>query len=348
MPKILVTGTAGFIGYNLVRHLSDIGFDAIGMDNLSAHPVNNFKYERLASLGFNKQGIEYNKPAAAGNYKFIHLDLNDSPNLNKLFEQQRFDFVLHLAAQTGVRNSVENPLLYIDNNIRGFCSLLEACKKYTVKNVIYSSSSSVYGLSDKYPFEENQPTDFPMSVYAASKKSGELLAHVYSSLYGIATTGLRFFTVYGPWTRSDMAVYLFIKAIYNGTPITLFNKGNMFRDFTYVDDVAKAVSLLISKLDNPQELKGNKIPYEILNIGNQTPVKVIELISTIEKALNRKAIIDTKPLQAGDMLKTFADTDKLYRSINYRPGTSVETGIQKTVSWYLKFTEQCKKTSSYL
>ena len=331
MKKILITGAAGFIGYHMVKHLSKQGMEVIGLDNISPFPEYNFKKERLSNIGISIGELSYGKMVDAQNHQFIKLDLNDSKNLYNLFEKHNFDFVLHLAAQTGVRYSVENPLLYIDNNVRAFCSLLECCKSFPVKNVFYSSSSSVYGLNESYPFKETEPTDLPLSVYAASKKSDELLAHSYSCLYKLPTTGLRFFTVYGPWTRTNMAVFLFIKAIHNKTPINLFNNGEMYRDFTYVGDVAQAINCLMN-IPN-----GNSIdtPFEIYNVGNQTPVKTIELISKIEMTLGEKAIINTKPLQVGDMIKTYADTSKLYKKIHFKPDTSLNKGIELTVKWYL-------------
>ncbi|MFH1320946.1 MAG: NAD-dependent epimerase/dehydratase family protein, partial [Bacteroidota bacterium] len=232
MSKILITGTAGFIGFNLTKHLTDSGYEVIGLDNINPYPEVNIRYSRLNQLGFDRDKLEYNKLVRSGNYQFIKLDLNDSVNLQKLFNKHRFEIVLHLAAQTGVRYSVKKPMLYIDNNIRAFCSLLECCKVQDIRHFIFFSSSSVYGTNNKFPYNEYEPTDFPVSVYAASKKSVELMAHTYSFLYKIPTIGLRFFTVYGPWTRADMAVFLFIKAIHEGNKITLFNQGNMFRDFT--------------------------------------------------------------------------------------------------------------------
>ncbi|HIA36166.1 MAG TPA: NAD-dependent epimerase/dehydratase family protein [Flavobacteriales bacterium] len=340
MKRILITGAAGFIGYHMVRHLSNQGMEVVGLDNIIPFPEHNFKNERLKALGLNVENLSYGKTVNSKTHQFIKLDLNDSKKLELLFKKNHFDFVLHLAAQTGVRYSVENPLLYIDNNVRAFCSLLECCKNFPVKNVFYSSSSSVYGLNESYPFKETEPTDLPLSVYAASKKSDELLAHSYSCLYKLPTTGLRFFTVYGPWTRTNMAVFLFIKAIYNKTPINLFNNGEMYRDFTYVGDVAQAISCLI---DIPY-VNNRDTPFEIYNVGNQTPVKTIELISTIEKAFGKKAIINTKPLQVGDMIKTYADTSKLYKKINFKPDTNIKKGIDLTVKWYLNHIEKCEKT----
>ncbi|MBL4577858.1 MAG: GDP-mannose 4,6-dehydratase [Flavobacteriales bacterium] len=346
MNKVLVTGAAGFIGSYLSIHLSQRGMSVVGLDSISEQNRHNFKYERLAQMGFPKSSLSYGTLLESKSIKFIQLDLNDLDKLKQLFEEEQFDYVLNLAAQTGVRYSVTNPLLYIDNNIKAFCSLMEVCKEFPLKNVIYSSSSSVYGSNEIYPFKENEATHLPLSVYAATKKSDELIAHAYSSLYQMPTTGLRFFTVYGPWTRTNMAVYLFIKAINEGTPITLFNNGEMYRDFTYVGDVATSISRIIEQEIIP---KGNKknAPYDIFNIGHQEPVKISELIFTIEQALDKTAIIDAQPLQAGDMVKTFADTDKLYQRIGYKPGTTLKEGINKTVEWYLKFIEQCEKTYSY-
>ena len=335
-----ITGTAGFIGFNLAKHLTDKGYEVIGLDNINPYPEINIKLARLAQLGFNENELEYNKLVSSGNYQFIKLDLNDSGNLQKFFKEHRFEKVIHLAAQTGVRYSIKSPLLYIDNNIRAFCSLLECCKNQNISHLIYSSSSSVYGTNEKIPYAEHENSDFPLSVYAASKKSVELIAHAYSSLYKIPTTGLRFFTVYGPWTRADMAVFLFMKAIREGKQITLFNEGNMYRDFTYVEDVVKAINALLDKFEKKEYINENNVPFQIFNVGNHDPIKIIELITTIEKALSKNAIIENKPLQAGDMLKTFADTNKLYDFINYRPNTDLKAGIEKTVEWYKRYIEK--------
>ncbi len=328
----------------MMRFLRDQSIEVVGLDNLSPLPKHDFKLHRLSSLNFDVDKIEYNVPLHADQSTFINLDLNDEKKLRNFFDNHEFDFVLHLAAQTGVRYSVEQPLAYIDNNIRAFCSLLECCKESSVKNVLYSSSSSVYGLSNSYPFEEDAPTHHPLSVYAVTKKADELLAHSYSSLYALPTTGLRFFTVYGPWTRIDMAVYLFIKAINDGTSIKLFNNGEMYRDFTYVGDVAKAIKLLMLKMHEDSQQEEIGVPYKIFNVGHEHPIKIMDLITTIEEALGKKAIIEERPIQAGDMIKTLANTSKLYKEINYIPDTNLKTGIEKTVKWYL---EKCEKIYSY-
>jgi len=348
MSRILVTGTAGFIGFNLAKHLSDQGLDVIGLDNLSASPDSDIKYARLAQLGFNENEVEYNELIGNGNCRFIMLDLNDDKNLNKLFEEQRFTKVIHLAAQTGVRHSVENPLLYIDNNVRAFCSLLECCKNHGTEHFTYASSSSVYGAQDKFPFDERDSTDAPLSVYAASKKSNELIAHAYSSLYGLPTLGLRFFTVYGPWARTDMAVYLFMKAIDDGTAITLFNDGTMYRDFTYVDDVVNTIGKLIDNSATLDLKDDGGIPFQIFNVGNNKPVMIIDLIKEIEKVLKKQALIQNKPLQPGEMLKTFADTAKLHQYIDYVPDTDLSEGIAKTAKWYTRYKKQWARTVSSL
>jgi len=337
MSKILVTGTAGFIGFNLVKHLSDKGLDVIGLDSLSSLPESHIKDSRLKELNFDLDDIKYNVLLVSGSYQFIKLDLNDDDKLNTFFKEHRFTHIIHLAAQTGVRYSVENPLRYIDNNVRAFCSLLECCQKYGVEHVTYASSSSVYGVLDKFPFDEQESTDSPLSLYAATKKSNELIAHAYSSLYKMPTVGLRFFTVYGPWARTDMAVYLFMKAIDDETAISLFNNGTMYRDFTYVDDVVQTIDKIYTQSLDSSAPNDNEIPFQIFNVGNNTPVKVIELISEIEKALGKKAIIENKPLQAGDMLKTFADIDKLYSFIDYKPETLLAEGIKKTTKWYKSY-----------
>ena len=351
--KILVTGTAGFIGYHLAKKLLECGHEVVGLDNINDYYDQRVKYGRLQRGGIVKnledgENIEYNKLITSSNnpiYKFIKLNLEDRENINKLFEEEKFDKVINLAAQAGVRYSLTNPLAYIDSNILGFVNILEACRHNNIKGLAYASSSSVYGLNEAQPFSTSSNVDHPMSLYAASKKSNELMAHTYSHLYNIPTTGLRFFTVYGPWGRPDMALYLFTKAIIEGKPIDVFNHGNMQRDFTYIDDIVEGI---IRVNDNPP--KGNKdwdgmnpdpssspAPYKIYNIGNNNPVKLMDFIEALENKLGKKAKKNMLPIQAGDVPSTYADISDLIADLDYKPETSIEEGIDNFVDWYVEF-----------
>jgi len=351
--KILVTGTAGFIGSHLANRLLERGDEVVGLDNINDYYDQNVKYGRLqrASIIENLEDgkdIEYNKLLQSSkypNYKFIKLNLEDKENLNKLFEQEKFDKVINLAAQAGVRYSLTNPDAYIDSNIVGFLNILESSRHFNIKHLTYASSSSVYGLNESQPFSTKDSVDHPISLYAASKKSNELMAHTYSHLYNIPTTGLRFFTVYGPWGRPDMALFLFTKAILEDKPIDVFNYGNMQRDFTYIDDIVEGV---IRVNDNPP--KGNpnwsgvnpdpsssKAPYKIYNIGNNNPVKLMDFIEALEKKIGKVAKKNMLPLQAGDVPSTYADVSDLIEDLNYKPNTTIQEGIDKFVDWYVDF-----------
>jgi len=351
--KILITGTAGFIGSHLAIKLLERGDDVVGLDNINDYYDQNVKYGRLQRAGIldelsNGKNIKYNEFLSSKkykNYKFIKLNLEDRDNINKLFEEEKFDKVINLAAQAGVRYSLTNPTAYIDSNIVGFINILEACRHNNIKGLSYASSSSVYGLNESQPFSTSSNVDHPMSLYAASKKSNELMAHTYSHLYNIPTTGLRFFTVYGPWGRPDMALYLFTKAIIEGKPIDVFNFGEMQRDFTYIDDIVEGI---IRVNDNPP--KGNKewdgknpdpssspAPYKIYNIGNNNPVKLMNFIEALENKLGRKAEKNMLPIQAGDVPSTYADVSDLIADLDYKPQTSIEDGINNFVDWYLDF-----------
>ncbi len=346
--KVLITGTAGFIGFHLANKLIARGDEVIGLDCISDYYDPNVKYGRLDYAGIDQKDIKYNKltqSSKKANYRFIKLQLEDKDNLDNLFELEQFDSVCNLAAQAGVRYSIENPMAYIDANIIGFINILESCRNNGVKNLSYASSSSVYGLNESYPFSTFDNVDHPMSLYAATKKSNELMAHTYSHLYGISTTGLRFFTVYGPWGRPDMALFLFTKAALEGRSIDVFNYGEMLRDFTYVDDIVEGVTRIIDNPAQPNpEWSGKQpdpstssSPYKIYNIGNNDPVKLMDFIEAIENALGKKIQKNMMPLQAGDVPETYANVDDLVRDLDYKPSTSVQKGIDNFVAWYREF-----------
>ena len=337
--KILVTGTAGFIGSHLAIRLLERGDEVVGLDNINDYYDQNVKYGRLQRTGIiekldNGKDIEYGKVLKSNkypNYKFIKLNLEDKDALFKLFEEEQFDAVCNLAAQAGVRYSLSNPDAYIGSNIVGFLNILEACRHHDVKNLSYASSSSVYGSNKKLPFSTSDSVDHPISLYAASKKSNELMAHTYSHLFGISTTGLRFFTVYGPWGRPDMALFLFVKAALEGKSIDVFNNGNMQRDFTYIDDIVEGV---VRVIDNPRK---DTPPYKVYNIGNNAPVKLMDFIEAIENKLGKKIEKNFLPLQAGDVPATYADVQDLIDDLGYKPNTPIQEGINKFVDWYLEF-----------
>lgn len=346
--KILITGTAGFIGFHLANKLIARGDEVIGLDCINDYYDPNVKYGRLDYAGIDQKDIQYNKltqSSKKANYRFIKLQLEDKDNLDNLFELEQFDSVCNLAAQAGVRYSLENPMAYIDSNVIGFINILESCRNHGVKNLSYASSSSVYGLNESYPFSTSDNVDHPMSIYAATKKSNELMAHTYSHLFGISTTGIRFFTVYGPWGRPDMALFLFTKAALEGRSIDVFNYGEMLRDFTYVDDIVEGVTRII---DNPAQTNSewsgkqpdpstSSSPHKIYNIGNNDPVKLMDFIEAIENALGKKIQKNMMPLQAGDVPATYANVDDLVRDLDYKPSTSVQKGIDNFVTWYREF-----------
>ncbi|PZW39064.1 UDP-glucuronate 4-epimerase [Mesonia algae] len=335
MKKILVTGAAGFIGFHLCKKLLSLGYAVIGLDNLNNYYDVSLKFDRLQELGIERQEASYyNQTCSSTKYadfEFIQLKLEDRVHLPKLFQKYQFDQVCNLAAQAGVRYSIENPEVYADSNISGFLNVLECMRHHQVKKMVFASSSSVYGNSNKVPFMETDSVDEPISVYAASKKANELLAYTYSHLYRIQCIGLRFFTVYGPWGRPDMAIFLFTDAIINNRPIKVFNKGNLSRDFTYIDDIIEGVTKTIEH-DLPHASL-----YEIYNIGNSNPVALKDFISAIEKTTKKKAIKEMYPMQPGDVLTTWADTTKLQKDFNYQPTTSVEKGIKEFVAWYTTY-----------
>lgn len=333
MRNILVTGGAGFIGFNLSKRLLEGGDHVVGLDNLNDYYDVNLKKDRLSILE------EYD------DFKFVKASLEDKEAVDKVFKENRIDIVVNLAAQAGVRYSLKNPYAYIESNIMGFMNILEACRHNEVKHLVYASSSSVYGSNIDMPFSVHDNVDHPVSLYAATKKSNELMAHTYSHLYGIPTTGLRFFTVYGPWGRPDMALFLFTKAILNDEPIKVFNHGKMERDFTYIDDIIEGV---VRVMDNPP--KANEdwdrlnpdpgtsyAPFKVYNIGNNKPVQLMEFIETIEKKLGKEAKKEFLPLQAGDVPKTYADVDDLINDVGFKPDTSIDEGVGKFVEWYKEY-----------
>ncbi len=346
--KILVTGTAGFIGYHLAKKLLERGDEVVGIDNINDYYDVNLKFGRLKDLGISKDEIKENiavRSSIFPKHTFLKLDLSNKEGMDKLFKEEQFDAVCNLAAQAGVRYSLENPYAYIESNVLGFLNILEGCRNHNVSNLAYASSSSVYGLNKSQPFRTSDKTEHQVSVYAATKKSNEMLAHTYSHLYGIRTTGLRFFTVYGPWGRPDMAPMLFTDAILNDRAIKVFNYGKMSRDFTYIDDIVEG---LIKVIDNPAEkntkwnaedpeIQSSSAPYHIYNIGNNAPVDLMEFITTIEKTLGKVAEKEMLPMQPGDVESTYADTTELTENFNYKPNTSLDVGVEKFIKWYKEF-----------
>lgn len=344
MNTILITGAAGFIGHHLAKLLASNGYNVIGIDNINDYYDVNLKLARLRDMGISTDEIKDNV-AVNGNITFIKMDLRDATSIMQLFEKYDFDYVVNLAAQAGVRYSLENPQSYVDNNITGFLNILEACRKYPVKHLLYASSSSVYGLSEEIPFSVDAHTDHPIAMYAASKKANEMMAHSYAHLFGIPSTGLRFFTVYGPWGRPDMALHIFTKAIVEDKEFEVFNHGNMSRDFTYVADIVESIKRLIPKppqKNNPKFQADKPVPsissaaYQIFNVGNNNPVALMDYVHAVEKALGKKGKIVFKPIQPGDVPKTYADVQSLFDYIDFKPATTIETGIKAFVEKYLE------------
>ncbi|MEO5360662.1 MAG: NAD-dependent epimerase [Nitrospirota bacterium] len=331
--KILITGGAGFIGFHLCRRLITRGFEVITVDNLNDYYDVRIKHDRLKLLD------------GAKNFRFIKMDISNIADMERLFAVEKFDYVVNLAAQAGVRYSIKNPRAYIDSNILGFANVLEGCRHNKVKHLIFASSSSVYGANRHIPFSVHHNVDHPVSLYAATKKSNELLAHTYSSLYGLPCTGLRFFTVYGPWGRPDMALFLFIKAILEDRPIDVFNYGDMRRDFTYIDDIVEGVFRLIERIPAPNpawdaqnpDPSSSYAPYKLYNIGNNNPVGLIKFIEIIEDTLGRKAEKNLLPMQPGDVAETYADIEELTRDTGFTPSTPLDAGVGKFVAWYKEY-----------
>ena len=330
MRKILVTGAAGFIGFHLAQRFLDAGDTVVGIDNLNDYYDVNLKKSRLARLENHRR------------FRFIRMDLADREGIAALFKKEAFELVVHLAAQAGVRYSIINPYAYIDSNLVGFINILEGCRQQKVQHLVFASSSSVYGANTLMPFSVHHNVDHPLSLYAATKKANELMAHTYASLYDLPCTGLRFFTVYGPWGRPDMALFLFTKAILEDQPIDVYNQGNMKRDFTYIDDIIEGVYRVAAKIPAPNpKWQGNHpdpatsfAPYKIYNIGNNHPVELIYFIETLEKNLHKKAKKIFLPMQPGDVPATCADVDDLMADVGFKPATSIEEGIKKFLSWY--------------
>ena len=333
---ILVTGAAGFIGYNLCESLIEQGHKVIGLDNINGYYDVNLKYARLKQLGIEQDkagvfGTISNSSTHDSRFQFIRMNLEDREELLKLFLSVEFNMVCNLAAQPGVRYSLKNPEAYINSNIIGFLNILECCRHHNVKRLVYASSSSIYGNSDEVPFKITANVDKPVSLYAATKKANELMAHSYSHLYKIETIGLRFFTVYGPWGRPDMAMFLFTDAILNNRPIKIFNNGNLSRDFTYIDDIVKGVVSTLTENSKDASL------YKLYNIGNSSPVKLMDFIVSIEDKLGVKADKKMLPMQAGDVNQTWADVSHFQRDYDYRPNTSVNKGVEAFVDWYKSY-----------
>jgi len=331
--KILVTGAAGFIGFHLSLRLLEDGHKVCGIDNLNDYYDVNLKKKRLSIVSENT------------NFSFYRTDLSDRQKIEEIFKENQFDIVVNLAAQAGVRYSLENPASYIDSNLVGFGNILEGCRHNKVKHLVYASSSSVYGLNTNMPFSVRHNVDHPISLYAASKKANELMAHTYSYLYNLPTTGLRFFTVYGPWGRPDMALFLFTKAIHNNEPIKVFNNGKMQRDFTYIDDIIEGVIRVMNNVpdadpdwssDSPNP-STSCVPYKLYNIGNNQPVELMAFVEAIEESVGKKAVKEFLPLQAGDVPATYADVSDLIADTGFKPSTSITHGIEQFIKWYKEY-----------
>jgi UDP-glucuronate 4-epimerase len=329
MKKVLVTGAIGFIGYHLTGRLLKEGYSVVGIDNINSYYDVQLKYAKLPILGIQKDSIWPNLPYQSNNqkhFKFVKLDIKDRYNLEKLFEREKFDIVVNLAAQAGVQYSIKNPHTYIENNITGFINIIDACRQNNIEHFVYASSSSVYGNREDVPFKESDNVDNPISLYAASKKSNELIAHSYNHIYDLKTTGLRFFTVYGPWGRPDMAPYIFVDRISKDLPITIYNNGEMERDFTYVDDIVEGITLIIKN-----SIASNN---EILNIGNSQPVNLNDFVKLIEQILNKKANINYLDVRDGDVIRTYSSISKIRDEFGYKPRIKIEQGLKKFIEWY--------------
>lgn len=346
--KILITGTAGFIGFHLAERMINENFNVVGLDVINDYYDINLKYARLAKHGISKKDIEYGQAAQSSvhaNYRFIKLDIADYDAIVELMMEEKFDYVVNLAAQAGVRYSIDNPRAYTHSNIDGFLSILEGSRHSKVKHVVYASTSSVYGLNTSMPLSELQPTEHPMALYAATKKANEMMAHSYSHLFDLPTTGLRFFTVYGPWGRPDMALFLFAEAIREDRPINVFNHGKMIRDFTFVEDIVESIKRLVVKPASPNpnwdgatpEIRTSSAPYQVFNIGNGSPVQLMNYIYALEKHLGKEAEYNMMDIQPGDVPATHADTSALSDYVGFRPNTSVDEGIKEFVIWYKNY-----------
>ena len=334
----LITGSAGFIGFHLSKRLLESGYGVIGLDNMNDYYDINLKVARNEQLKNLAKKNEFN-------FNFFKVDIENKQLIENIFQKFKIDTVVNLAAQAGVRYSIKNPNAYIKSNLSGFGNILEMCRNYEVRHLIYASSSSVYGGNKKFPFSEDDSVDHPISLYAATKKANELMAHSYSHLYNLPTTGLRFFTVYGPWGRPDMALFLFTKSIIENKPIKIFNHGNMIRDFTYIDDIIESIFRVIKKIPRPNFSSKNEnlssssswAPYKVFNIGNSKPIPLMDFINEIEKSLGIQAKKEYLDMQPGDVSSTSADTSKLEKWVNYKPNTSINKGISEFINWYRKF-----------
>lgn len=339
--KILITGTAGFIGFHLAKKLLKENHQIVGIDNINDYYDVRLKKDRLLETGIEEPvSNELVTSTSNSSYRFIKTDLENRQAIKDLFENEKFDVVINLAAQAGVRYSLENPQTYVDSNINGFLNILEGCRHTEVSHLIYASSSSVYGANKEMPFKTTHHVDYPVSLYAASKKSNELMAHAYSHLFKIPTTGLRFFTVYGPWGRPDMALFIFTKAMVEGKPIDVFNFGNMARDFTYIDDIVEGINSVIPKSPDKYSdyaSQHTEAPYQLFNIGFGSPVKLMDFIHEIEKNLGIEAEKNLMPMQKGDVPKTWADVESLQKLTGFRPNVSVEDGIKSFIDWYKQY-----------
>lgn len=346
--KILVTGAAGFIGFYVCKGLLNRGDIVVGLDNINTYYDVSLKYGSLSALGIQQEYVDWYKFVQSNVYeqfRFIRMNLEDKQAMRMLFANEHFDKVVNLAAQAGVRYSIENPYAYVESNIDGFLNVLEGCRHYQVKHLVYASSSSVYGLNGKVPFSEKDSIAHPISLYAATKKSNELMAHTYSHLYGVPSTGLRFFTVYGPWGRPDMSPFLFADAMLHGRPIKVFNNGDMLRDFTYIDDIVEGVLRVIDHIPAPTpdwsaqapDPSSSAAPYKIYNIGNSHPVKLMDFIHAIEEAIARPAEKIYLPMQPGDVYQTNADTSALQSELGFKPDKPIKEGVRETIDWYRSF-----------
>jgi UDP-glucuronate 4-epimerase len=330
MMRIVITGVAGFIGYHLAKRLLSENIQVYGIDNLNEYYDVNLKKDRLSQLEDKRE------------FTFQKLDLSDRHEMSQLFQTHKFDYVINLAAQAGVRYSIDNPHAYVDSNLIGFVNLLEGCRHSSVKHLVFASSSSVYGANVKIPFSISDDVNHPISLYAATKKANELMAYTYSHLYQIPITGLRFFTVYGPWGRPDMAYFKFVQAIEQGKPIDVYNFGDMRRDFTYIDDVIEGIVRVIKKppnlaQDESDPIKSPQVPYKLYNIGNNKPVSLMQFIEVIEKTLGKEAKKNLLPMQPGDVPLTYADVDDLIQDVGFKPDTPIDEGIAKFVTWYREY-----------
>lgn len=329
--KVLITGAAGFIGHKMVKVLAAEGAEVVGLDNINNYYSTRLKYARLADAGIEGGEVAEGKQAQSHtlpNYRFVKMALTDAEGTASLFKAERFTHVIHLAGQAGVRYSIEDPMSYVQSNIVGFLNILEGCRHNNLPRLVYASSSSVYGMADHVPFRESDRTDKPVSLYAATKKSSEEMAYAYSQLYGLQTIGLRFFTVYGPWGRPDMAPMKFMNAIVEGREIQVYNHGDMLRDFTYIDDIAEGVRRVAHGNDT------SAVPYSIYNIGNSSPIRLLDFINTIEEVVGKKARMQMLGMQKGDVVRTYADTSLLEKDYGYKPATSIREGISNLYGWY--------------